>query len=247
MKDPVGIKPVLQLSKSSASFGATAKLLLSDSRARRDAPRWAASLVRRLRRRELGVEPHPVPCITFGALDWLQSAIRPEWRVFEWGSGASTLYYADKGAEVVAVEHFEPWANLVGSKLRDRGSRGSVLHRPAERGESRTGATSARPEFAGSNFDRYVSAIDEVGGFFDLIVIDGRARVACGARAEAHLAPGGVILLDNSERARYEPLFRQFDHLMRTDYSGLGPYSAAPWRTTVWRSNGAGPGSGSTR
>ncbi len=231
----MSFEPVLQIRKSGASFTAAAKLLSQDRQARRDLPRWIRSLLTRLRRAELGVERSPRPCITFGALDWLAATIQPSWRVFEWGSGASTLYYGDMGVEIVAVEHHREWAELVQRRLSERGSTGRVLHRPPEPGPTATSATSVRPEFAGQNFDRYVGAIDEIDGEFDLIVVDGRARNACGARALHRLAPGGCILLDNAERPRYEPLHQMLSHLERIDFSGLGPYSAAPWRTTIWR------------
>lgn len=242
----MSLKPVLQIRKSGASFAGAARLLMHDRQARRDLPRWTRSLLTRLRRAELGVERSPRPCITFGALDWLESTIQPSWRVFEWGSGASTLYYGDKGVEIVAVEHHREWAELVQRRLTERGSSGRVLHRPPEPGVTSISVTSVRPEFSGQNFDRYVGAIDEIEGEFDLIVVDGRARNACGERALPRLAPGGFMLLDNAERPRYEPLHQMLSHLERTDFSGLGPYSAAPWCTTIWRKPTGPTGRGPT-
>jgi hypothetical protein len=55
----------------------------------------------------------------------------------------------------------------------------------------------------GEDFEQYVATIDEVGGTFDLVVIDGRARGAALARSLEHLAPGGVVLVDDAWRARY--------------------------------------------
>jgi hypothetical protein len=57
--------------------------------------------------------------------------------------------------------------------------------------------------FGGQFFDDYVAAIGDTSGYFDLIVIDGRAREACLTAAISRLAPGGFILLDDFKRKRY--------------------------------------------
>jgi predicted O-methyltransferase YrrM len=62
---------------------------------------------------------------------------------------------------------------------------------------------SAKPGYAGRDFTAYVETIDRVDGAFDLVVVDGRARVACAERALPRLAPGGVLLLDDAWRRRY--------------------------------------------
>jgi predicted O-methyltransferase YrrM len=56
------------------------------------------------------------------------------------------------------------------------------------------------------DFTDYVGAIDDVPGQFDLVVVDGRARVACARRALPRLAPDGVLLLDNANRDEYAPI-----------------------------------------
>jgi predicted O-methyltransferase YrrM len=62
---------------------------------------------------------------------------------------------------------------------------------------------SAKSGYAGLDFSDYVAAIKHVPGTFDLVVIDGRAREACLGAALPRLAPGGVIVYDNTRRARY--------------------------------------------
>jgi predicted O-methyltransferase YrrM len=72
----------------------------------------------------------------------------------------------------------------------------------------RTAASTAVSERAGHealDFEAYVSTIDEVGGEFDLIGVDGRARATCLERAVPHLAPGGIVVFDNAGRDRYQP------------------------------------------
>ena len=50
-----------------------------------------------------------MPWITYPAIDWLGKRLVKEHRVFEYGSGHSTLWYARHVSEVVAVEHDFEW------------------------------------------------------------------------------------------------------------------------------------------
>jgi hypothetical protein len=57
---------------------------------------------------------------------------------------------------------------------------------------------------AGATFRAYATRIEaEPEARYDLIVIDGRARGACLHHAVPRLAPGGMIVFDNSARTRY--------------------------------------------
>ncbi|HKO93603.1 MAG TPA: hypothetical protein VJU61_20760, partial [Polyangiaceae bacterium] len=49
------------------------------------------------------------PWIPFVARRWLARQLRPHLRVFEWGSGGSTLFLARRVAELVSVEHDAEW------------------------------------------------------------------------------------------------------------------------------------------
>lgn len=108
---------------------------------------------------------------------------RPEARVFEYGAGASTIWLARHAASVISVEHHAGWhQRLIGEVARFPNI--ELHHR----------------ELDG---DAYIGAIEDAGGAFDMIVVDGRRRTECLARAIPHLAPGGIILLDDSGRSRY--------------------------------------------
>lgn len=104
-------------------------------------------------------------------------------RVFEYGAGASTAWLARRAGTVVSVEHHPDWHERISPMVR--GFANASLWQRDLAGES------------------YVGAIDEAGGKFDLIVIDGRRRIDCLERAIPHLAAGGIILFDDSGRRRY--------------------------------------------
>jgi hypothetical protein len=124
----------------------------------------------------------PVPWFTYPAIEFLEPRIAPTWRVFEWGSGFSTLWWAARVAEVRAVEHDAAWHHELSGRL------------PANARVELVTATAA-----------YDAAIETAGGPFDVVVIDGEARNACAARALHHVKPDGLIVFDNSDRQAFRP------------------------------------------
>lgn len=179
-----------------------------------------------------------VPWWTFESAEVVDAFLagRRTARVFEWGSGASTLWLARRSASVVAVEHDATWADEVRRLLPD-GAPVDLRVAPASPavgapGEIRSGKEGA----SGLDFRAYVEVIDGVGGSFDLIVVDGRAREACLARALPHLADDGLLVLDNVERARYRAAIAA--HAAEVDVlwtRGLTPGLPYPTRTAVLR------------
>jgi hypothetical protein len=64
--------------------------------------------------------------------------------------------------------------------------------------------------FAGHSFRAYVHAIEAYPRqYFDLILVDGRARPACIRLACQWLAPGGALVLDNAEDPTYAAVQRE--------------------------------------
>jgi hypothetical protein len=162
---------------------------------------WMTSLARV--HDSIAIAQLDVPWWTYRAIDvvdaWMQG--RSGLRVFEYGSGASTLWLAARADEVISVEHHHEFAQLIGPALAEE-PRVTFRHvEPTRSADPRIG--SAKPGNAGLDFTDYVHAIDDASGRFDLIVIDGRAREACLAHVPDRLAPGGMIVFDNTRRARY--------------------------------------------
>lgn len=172
-----------------------------------------------------------VPWWTFKAADEVAAflAKRPDARVLEWGSGASTLWLARRSAEVTAIEHDPGWGADVAALAP---AHVTVLVEAPEP-SSAPAVPSAKPGFQGLDFSRYVSRIHDVGGAFDLIVIDGRAREACLREALPHLAPGGLIVFDNVDRQRYLDAMDRATDLRVTITRGLTPCLPYPTRTAL--------------
>jgi len=184
------------------------------------------------------------PWINFRATEWLESYVKPGMRVFEYGSGGSTLYLAERMAHVVSVEHDEGFYHFMAERLQRYGVANCtyLLCAPEsmEADEvppySCESFTSEWPTHKAMSFEAYVKAIDDYpDGSFDLVTVDGRARPSCVLRALPKIKNGGWLLVDNMERSRYaiiRSLLAQYECL---DFLGVVPCEVRPQRTTIWK------------
>ena len=180
-----------------------------------------------------------VPWWTYEAIEEVEQFLseRPEARVFEFGSGASTIWLGHRAKEVKSVEHDAGWYPIVQERLKD-GNFSKVTHtliapEPKSEGMEET-YLSSKPGHEGLDFTRYATSILDEEGLFDLIVVDGRAREACLLHASEKLAPGGMVVFDNSGRQRYAAGIAN-SALKAVRYPGLAP--SLPYRdeTTLLR------------
>lgn len=125
-------------------------------------------------------------------------------RVFEYGSGASTVWLGNRSGEVHSVEHHAGFAEVMRRVLTQADLDGTVqLHEVAVQQSPHPVTRSGRKGEDTVDYTDYVRCIEGVGGLFDVVVVDGRARVACCLAAIPFLAPDGIILFDDSQRPRY--------------------------------------------
>lgn len=192
------------------------------------------------------------PWIAFGAIDFIRQHLKPGQRVFEWGSGGSTLFWLSQGLSVVSIEHDSRWFERMQDHFLDRKKLDyrlieSDMPAAAESQVPTDDSNAANPAEYRSldaahlerRFYRYAQCIDEFPDqHFDWILVDGRARPSCMVHALPKLKPGGYLILDNSDRAYY--LRKTQQHLGRlTMHDFRGPCPAANWhvRTTLWGGN----------
>ena len=48
---------------------------------------------------------NPLPWYSYAAIEFIEDKLKSDFRVFEYGSGQSTLWYAQRVKEVISVEH----------------------------------------------------------------------------------------------------------------------------------------------
>ncbi|WP_171241300.1 class I SAM-dependent methyltransferase [Ruegeria sp. HKCCA5491] len=170
-----------------------------------------------------------VPWWTYDAIEVVDAFLktRPA-RVFEYGAGASTIWAARRSASVTSVEHDADWYARVLERVQGQTNICPVDLRLAPPSNAKDAALSdpiylsQKQDMRGLNFTSYASEIDKANGSYDLIIIDGRARQACLRHAANRLSPGGMIVFDNSKRARYREAISQ-SGLSVNRYPGLTP------------------------
>ena len=154
-------------------------------------------------------------------------------KVFEFGSGASTVWLSKRSKSVESVEHDEWFFNTV--KGITGGIGNIVLNfAPAVLSDSSEAVRSGKAGYENYDFTEYVLQITKSStNAFDLIVIDGRARMACLKIAMEHLTPGGLILLDNSNRKRYNDSIEAVS-LEKLVHKGSTPGSPIPTEAIIF-------------
>ncbi len=134
-----------------------------------------------------------LPWFSYAAIDFLKRFLRPEMRVCEYGSGGSTLFFARRTQAVFSIEDNPRWYELVTQRLKQHSIGNVQIKLCPFDFKNPTG-------FDGSE---YLQAMpDET---FDVIVVDGseewtQVRPVCFEKAEKHVKPGGIIVVDDSWR-----------------------------------------------
>lgn len=174
-----------------------------------------------------------VPWWTFPAIDaverWI-AARNGKVRVFEYGSGASTVWLARRCTQVVSVEHDAAFARTAARMLDLPNVRLHMIE--PERGVTTPRAGSGRRGYEHCDFSAYVDSITDRAARYDLVVIDGRARVACLERAWGCLDDGGLLVFDNSNRHRYQVALGEVAGRLKR-YRGWAPALPYPSETTL--------------
>lgn len=187
------------------------------------------------------------PWLTFAAIQFLEKTLRKDMRVYEYGAGGSTLFFAKRVKEVISVEHDQIWSDKIFEVIKKRNYHNSLIHlvEPTTN-EFLLGQDPSEPNsyissldlFTNQYFKDYAINIDNYpDGYFDVVLIDGRARPSCFKHAITKVKEGGFLILDNAERPHYLYIheFLENSHWIKYELHGPGPYNLYFWQTCVWQ------------
>ena len=154
-------------------------------------PRYVADRVRLAVHQRL----HPnAPWLTAEATSALEQWLRRDHVGIEWGSGRSTLWFAERVGRLLSVEHHAGWHEAVSTKLAEQGVR-NVDYRlcPCEPERVET------PEWIAAMFaSDYVRAVDAFAAkSLDFALVDGMYRSACALAVIPKLRSGALLIVDN--------------------------------------------------
>ncbi len=151
------------------------------------------SLLRRRPMREIGTPE--TPWWNERAIRYLSERLQPAARVFEWGSGGSTVWLAGQGIAITSIEHDPQWV----TKVTERCPSADIRAIP---GTTR-GTVRSAPESNDRGqhfFDDYVAAIDQFDDdSFDVIIVDGMCRTECVRHGAPKVKPGGILVVDDTD------------------------------------------------
>jgi len=144
------------------------------------------------------------------AVEQVERFLSPDSKVFEWGSGGSTIWLARRVGHLVSIEHHTGWYNRVRAVLEEEALDNVDLKL-----------------FTGPPY--YAAIRQYPDNFFDFISIDGRQRVDCVREAIHKVRPGGMLLFDDSQRDRYQSGITLLAGWLREDY-----LQQIPQQTTIF-------------
>ncbi len=165
------------------------------------------------------INGNPIPWNTYPFLSFIESRLKPEFNMFEYGSGNSTIWYAQKVNSIIAVEHNKEWYAKVKNTLPKNAE--IIL-------SSETDSTI------------YSEEISKSGNKYHIVIVDGIFRNESLTASLNYLTEDGVVVFDDSERIAYEPSFKLLKEkgFKRLDFRGMRGITSIINTTSIfYRSN----------
>ena len=113
-----------------------------------------------------------MPMYTYPCYEWLNSIDWNDSKVFEYGTGYSTIWWQNKNVDYYAVEDNKQWHDMIEDKT-------NIEYKPGHH--------------------KYIESIYKYDFKFDVIVIDGVVRFDCIKPALERIKDDGIIIFDNTD------------------------------------------------
>lgn len=191
---------------------------------------------------------HPTPWMAPSAVRFITKLCKKNSLIFEYGSGASTLFFSGKVKQVVSVEHNPEWFNNMQQELIARSVKNAEIHlrEAAPRMDVKTELqpqealhyASVFEAYHSYEFSAYAKIIEQwPEESFDLVIVDGRARPSCLHHAWARVRKGGYLILDNSDRPHYRKEIQKIADMAVSCRKFFGPVAQNPifQETSFWQ------------
>lgn len=169
-------------------------------------------------KRSIDKNGNPIPWCTYPFIKFLEPRLKKDFIVFEYGSGNSTLWYAERVGEITAVENDLEWYKNI----------------------SPTMPSNAKVIYCELKYDGdYCRQVTKHNKKYNIIIIDGRDRNNCVKNSINHLTIDGIIVYDNTQLTEYASSieFILQNGFKRLDFNGLLPVVAHNNTTTIFYRN----------
>ena len=121
------------------------------------------------------------PWYTWPFIDFISPRLQPGFRILEYGSGSSTLWFAEKSFQVCSVESDIKYFSCIYDKQHPK----------------------VEIQLRSAFLEAYENCKFNSCSEFDIISIDGVRRYQCSVSALDKISSDGVIILDDSHRENY--------------------------------------------
>ena len=152
----------------------------------------------------------PIPWFTYPSISYLKNLSLSNLRIFEWGSGYSTLFFEKSCKEITSVDNNRIWHDK--TKSMSNGKAQLVLC---------------------EDIEDYPEVIKDLG-YFDIIIIDGIERKKCALNALQQINKESLIILDNSDWYWGANLVLRKSKLLEIPFTGFGPINNYAWTTSFF-------------
>ena len=147
----------------------------------------------------------------------IESDVMRKWIVFEWGSGFSTLWWQKHCRVLISIEHTPEWYKFLKDAIAPNCS---LKLRKTKKS--------------------YVTAINEAGGSYDCIIVDGRWRYGCLVKSLSRVKCGGILIFDNSNCSLYQDCIELLKNLSnyKLEYKSPDHFKKTPttnWETSIYK------------
>jgi len=166
----------------------------------------------------LDKDGNPIPWYTYPAIEYLSQFDYSKLKIFEYGCGYSSAFWAERACKVVSIEDKTNWFEKWKSEFKYT----NLDIRWRDEGEG------------------YEAAIFEDAEKYDVIVIDGKRRRDCAEAALKALNNGGMIILDDSDRINTSEEYVSAIKVLRgagllqVDFYGFCPMNCYTKTTSVF-------------
>ncbi|MEH1823016.1 MAG: hypothetical protein V7L31_28725 [Nostoc sp.] len=153
----------------------------------------------------------PIPWYTYPAIEYIKQLDFSDKVIFEYGSGYSSIFWAERCKTMVSIEDNEEWYNKIKNRLPKNVDYLLINEKKS-----------------------YINSILDYNHKFDVIIIDGSDRYECAVIAREKLSETGIIVLDNSDWQEKASNFLRESNLIQVDMAGFGPINSYTWTTSFF-------------
>ncbi len=157
----------------------------------------------------------PLPWMNYPIIYLLKERLDKKHSMFEYGSGFSTQFFAERVADITSVEYNADWFEKVKTMVPNNAA---LLFQTQD-----------------INGD-YCRTIIKTKKKYDIILVDGRDRVNCVKIALDCLKDKGVLILDDSQREIYSEAhtYAEEKGFKKLDLEGVKPTGYKNDRSTIF-------------